>query len=107
MSLAPMYEAIRCETSGKPLIREKPAEFWALDMCKDGSSPSIKRNIYESVKTFIWIVGMYLGVVPQDCILTLSFLFFYGIYNSIIYIIYAIIYIVRDGKIHHCVCVDT
>jgi hypothetical protein len=37
MSLALTYEAIRCETSGKPLTREKPAEF--LDtghQCKDG-----------------------------------------------------------------------
>jgi hypothetical protein len=28
MSLALTYEAIRRETSGKPSMREKPAEFW-------------------------------------------------------------------------------
>jgi hypothetical protein len=27
MTLAPRYEAISCEISGKPSIREKPAEF--------------------------------------------------------------------------------
>jgi hypothetical protein len=32
MSLAPTYEAIRLVTSGKLLMREKPAEFWALDI---------------------------------------------------------------------------
>jgi hypothetical protein len=32
MRLAPMYEAIRPETSGKRLMREKPAKFWALDI---------------------------------------------------------------------------
>jgi hypothetical protein len=31
MSLALMDEAIRRETSGKPSIREIPAEFWAVD----------------------------------------------------------------------------
>jgi hypothetical protein len=53
MTLATRYEAIRHETSGKPLIREKPVEF--LDtghQCKDGLSSSIKRDIYENVEMF-------------------------------------------------------
>jgi hypothetical protein len=37
MTLAPTYEAIRHETSGKPLMREKPAEFLGTGhQCKDG-----------------------------------------------------------------------
>jgi hypothetical protein len=32
MTLAPMYEAIKCETCGKPSIRGKPVEFFALDI---------------------------------------------------------------------------
>jgi hypothetical protein len=67
MSLPPRYEAIRRETSGKPLTREKPAEFL-------GALPSIKHNIYNSVETFIRIVGLYLGVVPPTCILVFSIL---------------------------------
>ncbi len=46
MTFAPMYEALKHETSEKLSIREKPAEF--LDsghQCKDGLLPSIKRNI--------------------------------------------------------------
>jgi hypothetical protein len=79
MSLAPTYEAIKCETSRKPLIKEKPAEFLGTGhQCKDGLLPLIKRNIYESVKTFIKIVGLYLGVVPPVCILVLTLLFCYG-----------------------------
>jgi hypothetical protein len=51
MTLAPMYEAIRHETSGKPSIREKPAEFLSTGhQCKDGLLPSIKHNIYENVE---------------------------------------------------------
>ncbi len=43
MTLAPMYEAIKCETSGKLSIREKPAELLGLGhQCKDGLLPSIK-----------------------------------------------------------------
>ncbi len=46
MTRTPPYEAIKPETSGKPLIREKPAEFLGSDhQCKDGFLPSIKRNI--------------------------------------------------------------
>ena len=33
MSVAPTYEAIKCETSGKPLLRKKPLSSWALDNC--------------------------------------------------------------------------
>ncbi len=36
MSLASTYEAIRRETSGKPLLRKKPAEFLGTGhQCKD------------------------------------------------------------------------
>ncbi len=31
MALAPTYEAIKCETSGKPLLRKKLLSSWALD----------------------------------------------------------------------------
>jgi len=51
MSLAPMNEAIKRETSGKPLFREKPAEFLGTGQeCKDGLLPSIKRNSCESME---------------------------------------------------------
>ncbi len=66
--------------------------------------PTIKRNIYESVETFIKIVGLYLGVVPPTCILVLSILW---LLYSVIYIISAIIHIVIDGKNHCFMCVDT
>jgi hypothetical protein len=56
MTLAPTNEAneaIRCETSGKPSIREKSVEFWGTGhQCKDGLLPPIKRDIYESVEMF-------------------------------------------------------
>jgi hypothetical protein len=53
MTLAPMYEAIKRETSRKPSIREKSAEFLGPEyQCKDGLLPSIKRNVYESVEMF-------------------------------------------------------
>jgi hypothetical protein len=53
MTLAPMYEAIKRETSGKPSIREKPAELLGTGhQCKDGSLPSIKCNVCESVEMF-------------------------------------------------------
>ncbi len=53
MTLAPTYEAIRHETSGKPSIREKYAEFLGTrHQCRDGLLPSIKQNIYESVEMF-------------------------------------------------------
>jgi hypothetical protein len=62
MTLAPTYEAIKCETSGKPSIRKKPAELLGTGhQCKDGLLPSIKHNVCESVEMF------YLDceVVPQ------------------------------------------
>jgi hypothetical protein len=53
MTLAPMYEAIKHEISGKPLIREKPAEFLGTGHeCRDGLLPSIKRNVCESEEMF-------------------------------------------------------
>ncbi len=53
MTLAPTYEAIKRETSGKPSIREKSAEFLGTGhQCKDGLLPSIKSNIYKSVEIF-------------------------------------------------------
>jgi hypothetical protein len=32
MTLAPMHEAIKCETSGKSLIRKNLLSSWALDI---------------------------------------------------------------------------
>jgi hypothetical protein len=64
MSLAPTHEAIRRETSKKLLLREKPAEF--LDtghQCMDDYCHQLS-VIFESVETFIRIVGLYLGVAP-------------------------------------------
>ena len=74
MSLAPTYEAIRHETSGKPLMREKPAEFLGTGhQCKDGYCHQLS-VIFESVEIFIRIVGLYHGVVPPTYILVLSIL---------------------------------
>ncbi len=65
MSLAPTYEAIRHETSGKPLMREKPAEFWGTGhQCKDGCCHQLS-IIFESMETFTRIVGLYLGLYLQ------------------------------------------
>ncbi len=53
MSLAPMYEAIRGETSGKPLLREKPAEFLGTGhQCKDDYCHQLS-VIFESVETLL------------------------------------------------------
>jgi hypothetical protein len=53
MTLTPTYEAIKCETSGKPSIREIPADLLGSGhQCKDGSLPSIKHNVCESVEMF-------------------------------------------------------
>ncbi len=72
MSLAPTYEAIKRETSRKLLMREKPAEFLGTGhQCKDGYCYELS-VIFESVETFIRIVGLYLGVIPPICILVLS-----------------------------------
>jgi hypothetical protein len=53
MTLAPTYEAIKHETGKKPSIREKPAELLGTGhQSKDGSLPSIKHNVCESVEMF-------------------------------------------------------
>ncbi len=53
MTLAPTYEAIKLETNKKPSIREKYAELLGTGhQCKDGSLPSIKHNVCESVEMF-------------------------------------------------------
>jgi hypothetical protein len=53
MTLAPTNEKIKRETSRKPSIREKPAELLGTGhQCKDGSLPSTKRNVCESVEMF-------------------------------------------------------
>ncbi len=62
MTLAPTYEAIKSETSRKPSIRGKPAEFFGTrHQCEDGLLPSIQHNIQESVEMFY----QYCEVVPQ------------------------------------------
>jgi hypothetical protein len=51
MTITPTYDAIKHDTSGKPSIREKPAEFLGTGhQCKDGLLPLIERNIYESIQ---------------------------------------------------------
>ncbi len=53
MSLAPTYEAIRCETSGKPLMREKSAEFLGIGhKCKDDYCHQLS-VIFESVEMLL------------------------------------------------------
>jgi hypothetical protein len=53
MTLAPTYEAIKRETSGKPSIREKPAELLGIGhQCMDGLLPSIKHNVCKSMEMF-------------------------------------------------------
>ncbi len=100
----PMYEAIKCETSRKPSIREKNLlSSWALDI-------SVKMVYYHQLsiiymrvwRCFIRIVRSYF----KYFILALSMLFCYGICYSIIYIIYSIIHIFREGKIHCLICVN-
>jgi hypothetical protein len=87
MSLTPTNETIRCKTSKKPLMREKPAEFLGTGhQCEDGYCNQLS-VIFESVETFIRIVGLYLGVVPPIHILVLSILWFF--------------------IIRHLMCVDT
>ncbi len=89
MSLAPMHEAIRRETSRKTLMREKPAEFLGTGhQCEDDYCHQLS-VIFESVETFFRIVGLYLGVVPLTCIRVLIILWIF--YNII----------------HHLMCVDT
>ncbi len=89
MTIAPTYEAIKRETSRKPSIREKPAEFvGTVHQCKYGSYHQLSINKYESMETFIRIVKWYL----KRCILASSMLFCYGICDSINYIISIIIH---------------
>ncbi len=53
MTLAPTYDTIKRETSGKPSIRGKPAELLGTGhQCKDGLLPSNKRNVCEGVEMF-------------------------------------------------------
>jgi hypothetical protein len=79
MTLAPTYEAIRCETSGTPIMSEKPAKFLGTGhQCKDGYRHQLS-IIFESVETFIRIVGLYLGVIPPICILVLSILWLFTV----------------------------
>jgi hypothetical protein len=91
MTPTPTNEAVRRETSRKPLMRENPAEFLGTGyQCQYGLIPlSI---IFESVETFTRIVGLYLGVLPPTCILVLS----------IPWLFFRII-----CKIHRLMCVDT
>jgi hypothetical protein len=57
MTLTPMYEAIKRETSRKTSIREKHAEILGTGhQCKDGLLPSSKRHACESVEMFKRIV---------------------------------------------------
>ncbi len=64
MSLAPTCEAIRHETSGKPEWGKNLLSFLGTGhQCKDGYCHQLS-IIFESVETFIRIVGLYLGVVP-------------------------------------------
>jgi hypothetical protein len=68
-------------------MRENPAEFLGTGhQCKDGYCHQLS-VIFESVETFIRIVGLYLGVVPPICILVLSILWLF--------------------MIRHFICVDT
>ena len=91
MSLAPTYEAIRRETSVKPLMRKNPAEVLGIGhQCKDGYCHQLS-VIFESVEISNRRVGLYLGVIPPTCILVLSILW---------------LFVVIDGKIHRLMCVD-
>ncbi len=84
MTLAPTYEAIRHETSGKPYVREKPAEVLGTGhQCKDGYYHQLS-VIFESMEILIRIVGLYHEVLPPTCILVLSILW---------------LFIVIDGKL--------
>jgi hypothetical protein len=57
---------------------EKPAEFLGTGhQCQYGLIPL--SSIFESVETFVRIVGLYLGVVPPTCILVLSILWLFTV----------------------------
>jgi hypothetical protein len=61
-------------------MREKSAEFLGTGhQCKDGYCHQLS-VIFESVETFIRIVGLYLGVVLLICIPVLSILWLF--YNT-------------------------
>jgi hypothetical protein len=82
MTLASTYEAIKCETSRKPSIREKNMlSYWALDFSvRMVHYHQLNVKYCESVGIFIRIVRSYL----RYCILALSILFCYGICDSLI-----------------------
>ncbi len=98
-----MYEAINRETSGKPLVREKPAEFLGTGHeCKDGLLPSIKRsNVCESVEMLYQDCEVVSQVLYPCSKLIVSLWH----YDRIIYILS--VYIFSDGKLHPLMCVDT
>jgi hypothetical protein len=53
-------------------MREKPVKFLGTGhQCKEGYCHQLS-IIFESVETFIRIVGSYLGIIPPICILVLS-----------------------------------
>ena len=55
-------------------MREKPAKCLGTGhQCKDGYCHQLS-IIFESVETFIRIVGLFLGVVPLTCVPVLSIL---------------------------------
>ncbi len=81
MTLAPTYEAIKRETSGKPLIRKKNLlSFWALAI-------SVRMVHYHQLsvifvrvwRCFIRIMRSYLSY----CILAQALIFCYGVYDSL------------------------
>ncbi len=101
MTLAPTYEAIKRETSKKPWIREKPAELCGTGhQCKDGWLHQLSVMFVRVRRCCIRIVRSYL----RYCILALSILFCYGIFDSLIYIIS--VYSVSDSKLHRLMCVN-
>jgi hypothetical protein len=65
-------------------MREKPAEFLGTGhQCKVDYCHQLS-VIFESVETFIRIVGLYLGVVPLTCLPVLSILWlFYSIIHCL------------------------
>jgi hypothetical protein len=60
-------------------MREEPAEFLGTGhQCKDDYCHQLS-IIFESVETFIRIVGLYLGVVPPIRILVLNILWLFTV----------------------------
>jgi hypothetical protein len=63
----------------KPSMREKLAKYLGTgNQCKDGYCHQLS-IIFESVETFIRIVGLNLGVIPPICILVLSILWLFTV----------------------------